>query len=65
MLGFGPGYHMSTILQEGGKDMVTWNKIGDGRLHVPRMSIRSVFSSLQEMERRRTLRPSFKAMDPC
>ena len=33
MLGFGPGYHMSTILQEGGKDIATWNKIGDGRLY--------------------------------
>ena len=33
MLGFGPCYHMSTIIEEEGKDIATWNKIGDGRLY--------------------------------
>jgi hypothetical protein len=31
MLGFGASYHMSAIVQEGGKDFPAWFKIGDGR----------------------------------
>ncbi|KAF8576304.1 hypothetical protein K439DRAFT_676858 [Ramaria rubella] len=30
MLGFGPCYHMSTIVEGGGKDFASWSKIGDG-----------------------------------
>lgn len=31
MLGFGPYYHMSVIMDENGKDFPTWYKIGDGQ----------------------------------
>ena len=33
MLGFGPCYHMTTIMKEDAKDLATWNKISDGRLY--------------------------------
>ncbi|KAF8586163.1 hypothetical protein K439DRAFT_978169 [Ramaria rubella] len=31
VIGFGPSYHMTTIIRGGGKDLLTWNKIGDGK----------------------------------